>query len=50
MEFKALCPFCSNIVVIGDKRNFLTALVTLKVEEDMKNLEPSHNLSGEFKA
>ena len=50
MQFKALCPFCSNIVVIGDKRNFLSAVVTLKVEEDMKTLEPSHNLSGEFKS
>lgn len=49
MEFKSICPFCSNIVVIGDKRNFLSALITLKVEEDLKKLEPSHNLSNEFK-
>ncbi|GHJ93337.1 AMP-dependent synthetase [Streptomyces sp. NE5-10] len=28
-RFKALCPFVSNILVIGDARNYCTALITL---------------------
>ncbi|MFJ8128607.1 AMP-dependent synthetase/ligase [Streptomyces hydrogenans] len=28
-RFKALCPFASNILVIGDARNYCTALITL---------------------
>lgn len=49
MQFKELCPFCSNIMVIGDNRKFLSALVTLKVQEDQSSPSPSHNLSPEFK-
>lgn len=41
MQFKELCPFCSNIMVIGDNRKFLSALLTLKVEEDLKSDKPS---------
>jgi long-chain-fatty-acid--CoA ligase ACSBG len=33
--FKEVCPMCSNIMVIGDNRKFLAALITLKV-----NLNP----------
>ncbi|MEU9953966.1 AMP-dependent synthetase/ligase [Streptomyces sp. NPDC047939] len=28
-RLKALCPFVSNVVVIGDRRNYCTALITL---------------------
>ena len=28
-KFKAICPYASQIVVHGDERNFVTALVTL---------------------
>lgn len=33
--FQELCPMCSNIIVIGDAKKYLSALVSLKV-----NMEP----------
>ena len=29
--FKEECPICSNIMVVGDDRKFLSCLITLKV-------------------
>jgi len=37
-------PFLSNIMVIGDKRKFLAALVTLKTKPDAEGL-PTHELA-----
>ena len=30
--FKTLCPVCSNIIVVGEGRPFISALITLKVK------------------
>lgn len=35
-KLKATCPFISQVIVHGDKRNFVTALVTLDEETTMK--------------
>lgn len=35
-KLKASCPFLSQVIVHGDKRNFVTALVTLDEEATMK--------------
>ena len=35
-KLKAGCPFISQVIVHGDKRNFVTALVTLDEENTMK--------------
>jgi long-chain acyl-CoA synthetase len=35
-KLKATCPFISQVIVHGDKRNFVTALVTLDEEATMK--------------
>jgi long-chain acyl-CoA synthetase len=35
-KLKANCPFLSQVIVHGDKRNFVTALVTLDEETTMK--------------
>ncbi len=35
-KLKAACPFISQVIVHGDKRNFVTALVTLDEENTMK--------------
>jgi long-chain acyl-CoA synthetase len=35
-KLKANCPFISQVIVHGDKRNFVTALVTLDEEATMK--------------
>jgi len=35
-KLKATCPFISQILIHGDKRNFVTALVTLDEESTMK--------------
>src|SRR5678815_638981 len=35
-KLKANCPFLSQVIVHGDKRNFVTALVTLDEEATMK--------------
>ena len=34
--FKALCPACSNIIVVGENRRFISALIAFKVEADPK--------------
>ena len=35
--FKAECPACSNVMLIGEGQRFMAALITFKVELDMKN-------------
>lgn len=44
-ELKAALPALSNAMVIGDKRKFLTALLTLTVEVDEEGI-PTKKLSG----
>ena len=38
-RIKKHVPFLSNVMVIGDHRNFLTCLVTLKVEREREDGE-----------
>lgn len=38
-------PLISNVMVIGDKRKFLSCLLTLKVVVDVETAEPSDNLT-----
>lgn len=34
-SLKGICPIISNVMVIGDERKYLTALITFKVDVDM---------------
>ncbi len=46
-RLKALCPFVSNVIVVGDRRNYCTALITL----DASVLLPwaaGHGISGDY--
>jgi long-chain acyl-CoA synthetase len=43
--FKAVCPYSSQIVVHGDKRNYVTALITLDPDA-METWAEQHNHSG----
>lgn len=43
---KAVCPAISNVIMIGDKRQFNVALVTLKVEGATGELPGSNKLVG----
>jgi long-chain acyl-CoA synthetase len=43
--FKAICPYASQIVVHGDKRNYVTALVTLDPDA-METWAEQHGHSG----
>jgi len=43
---KTLCPGLSNVMVIGDKRKYLTALITLKVKQNLDTMEFGNELSG----
>jgi long-chain acyl-CoA synthetase len=44
-KLKATCPYISQVIVHGDKRNFVTALITLDEESTMK-WASSNGLSG----
>jgi long-chain acyl-CoA synthetase len=44
-KLKAQCPYISQVIIHGDKRNFVTALVTLDEETTMK-WASSNGLSG----
>ncbi|HET7503558.1 MAG TPA: long-chain fatty acid--CoA ligase [Kofleriaceae bacterium] len=44
-KLKAHCPYISQVIVHGDKRNFVTALVTLDEEATMKWAR-EHGLNG----
>ena len=48
-NFKAQCPICSNIMMIGENRRFMSAIVTLKAEMDMTTGLPSDKLLPETK-
>jgi long-chain acyl-CoA synthetase len=43
--FKAVCPYASQIVVHGEKRNYVTALITLDPDA-METWAEQHNHSG----
>ena len=43
--FKAVCPYASQIVVHGDRRNYVTALITLDPDA-METWAEQHNHSG----
>jgi len=45
--FKNECPACSNIVVVGEQRRFISAIITLKVDIDMKTGTPTQKLLPE---
>lgn len=45
--FKGLCPLVSQLVVIGDNRNFVSALVTLD-EDALDSWAQHHQLSGGY--
>eukprot|EP00347_Sterkiella_histriomuscorum_P001168 403373066 len=45
--FQETCPMCANIMVVGDDKKFLSAIITLKSTIDMKLQKPSHDLSQE---
>ncbi len=44
-KVKAACPFVSQVIVHGDRRNFVTALVTID-EEAIKPWAEHHGLAG----
>ncbi len=46
-NFKEECPICSNIMLIGENRRFMSALITFKAEMDMKTGLPSEQLLPE---
>lgn len=43
--FKEKCPACSNVMIVGEQRRFMSALITFKVDVDMKTGIPSSNLT-----
>jgi long-chain-fatty-acid--CoA ligase ACSBG len=48
-SIKAEAPFISNVMVIGDKRKFLSCVITLHTEVDEEG-EPTETLAGATKA
>ena len=45
-KIKSLCPIISNCFLLGEKKKFVTILVTLKVDMN-PDLSPSENLTEE---
>jgi long-chain-fatty-acid--CoA ligase ACSBG len=45
--FKDAAPYVSNVMVIGDDKKFLSALITFKVDVDPGNQVPTKNLTIE---
>lgn len=43
--FKANCIACSNIMLVGEGQRFMAALITFKVDVDMKTGLPSNKLT-----
>jgi len=48
-NFKENCPACSNIMLLGENRRFMSALITFKVDIDMTTGLPSLNLTPDSK-
>ncbi len=48
-QFKAICPYVSQIVVHGDKRNFCSALITLD-EEAITKWAAENGVKGDYAA
>ena len=48
-NFKLFCPPCANIMMIGEQERFMGALITFKVDIDMKTGLPSRTLMEEAK-
>ena len=46
-NFKAICPPCSNIMLVGEMQRFMACLITFKVDIDLKTGLPSQNLIAE---
>jgi long-chain-fatty-acid--CoA ligase ACSBG len=47
-KFKEFCTVCSNMLVVGDDRRYLSALISLKVEVDLTNDgKPTNQLTSE---
>ena len=44
---KRECPGISNVILIGDRRKYLTILVTLKVEQNLDTLQFNNKLVGD---
>jgi long-chain acyl-CoA synthetase len=49
-KLKATCPFISQVIVHGDRRNFVTALVTLDEEATSKWAKEKGLATGEYTA
>ena len=45
--FKGECPACSNCMLVGENQRFMGALITFKVDLDMKTGLPSNKLTDE---
>ncbi|XP_046857270.1 long-chain-fatty-acid--CoA ligase ACSBG2-like [Xenia sp. Carnegie-2017] len=48
-QIKLELPVISNVVLIGDKRKFLSCLITIKCEMDLDSGEPKDELAGAAK-
>lgn len=46
-KFKQFCPACANIMMIGEQRRFMSAIISFKVDIDMATGQPSKNLTNE---
>ena len=46
-ELKKAMPAVSNVMVIGDKRKFLTFLISLKTEVNLETGAPTDKLTGD---
>jgi len=45
--FKAECTACSNVMLLGEGQRFMAALITFKVDIDLKTGQPTKNLLPE---
>ncbi len=46
-NFKFECPACSNIMLLGEQKRFMAALITFKVDTDLKTGIPTNKLIPE---
>lgn len=49
-NFKLECVACSNIMMVGEQQRFMAAIITFKVDVDLKTGVPSRNLTTEARA